>query len=143
MIHMVFIRIKWIPSGKGKRPYLYLVRSYRKVDKVNQKVIKYLGSATLFLDLLPEIKRLFNLEKNKKGSLNDIEYDCTPEGDKLRQWVTAIREGLRLNAIDEGLRLDAINEGLRFDELLIDELHQLQKDLKDNEDRQREAFKDH
>lgn len=27
---MPFIRIKWIPSGKGMRPYKYLVRNYRE-----------------------------------------------------------------------------------------------------------------
>ncbi len=40
---MPFIRIKWIPSGKGTRPYKYLVRNYREDGKVKQEIVKYLG----------------------------------------------------------------------------------------------------
>ncbi len=40
---MPFIRIKWIPSGKGMRPYRYLVRNYREDGKVKQEIVKYLG----------------------------------------------------------------------------------------------------
>ena len=40
---MTFIRIKWIPSGKGMRPYFYLVRNYREDGKVKQEIVEYLG----------------------------------------------------------------------------------------------------
>lgn len=40
---MTFIRTKWIPCGKGMRPYLYLVRNYREDGKVKQEIVEYLG----------------------------------------------------------------------------------------------------
>ena len=62
---MPFERIKWIPSGKGMRPYKYLVRNYREDGKVKQEIIKYLG-----LD-----KEL--LEKQDKERLKKKDKDLT------------------------------------------------------------------
>ncbi len=54
---MVFVRVKWIPSGNVKRPYRYRVENYREKGKVKQRIIEYLGHAA-DLDSNPKRKRL-------------------------------------------------------------------------------------